>query len=310
MIREAKGFGEDVNEARENALKELGADLEDDVQFEIITTAKKKILGLFGGCKAEVRAFIELPDEKPAKKAPKKPAKKAENKPVKQKKQENVQKAPEKKEKADREDPFEGAVDEALIPSDSPAVGAISYLKKILSGLGCEVTSVKAALKDNAAFIIVDGENVGNVIGRRGETLDAIQYLVSLAADNGGKYYKVSVNIGDYREKREEMLTSLANRIASQVLRTGRSRKLEPMNPYERRIIHTAVQDIEGVVSTSVGEGQARRVIIYPENGEIRPSFEDRGRRPRRPRQDNTVKADPNREPKKDTDVPLYGKIN
>ena len=69
MIREAKGFGEDVNEARENALKELGADLEDDVQFEIITTAKKKILGLFGGCKAEVRAFIELPDEKPAKKA-------------------------------------------------------------------------------------------------------------------------------------------------------------------------------------------------------------------------------------------------
>ena len=107
MIREAKGFGEDVNEARENALKELGADLEDDVQFEIITTAKKKILGLFGGCKAEVRAFIELPDEKPAKKAPKKPAKKAENKPVKQKKQGNVQKAPEKKEKADREDPFE-----------------------------------------------------------------------------------------------------------------------------------------------------------------------------------------------------------
>ena len=308
MIREAKGFGEDVNEARENALKELGADLEDDVQFEIITTAKKKILGLFGGCKAEVRAFIELPDEKPAKKAPKKPAKKAENKPVKQKKQENVQKAPEKKEKADREDPFEGAVDEALIPSDSPAVGAISYLKKILSGLGCEVTSVKAALKDNAAFIIIDGENVGNVIGRRGETLDAIQYLVSLAADNGGKYYKVSINIGDYREKREEMLTNLANRIASQVLRTGRSRKLEPMNPYERRIIHTAVQDIEGVVSTSVGEGQARRVIIYPENGEIRPSFEDRGRRPRRPRQD--VKADPNREPKKDTDVPLYGKIN
>ena len=106
------------------------------------------------------------------------------------------------------------------------------------------------------------------------------------------------------------MLTSLANRIASQVLRTGRSRRLEPMNPYERRIIHTAVQDIDGVVSSSVGEGQARRVIIYPENGEMKSSFEDRGRRPKRPRNDNTVKADPNREPKKDTDVPLYGKIN
>ena len=78
MIREAKGFGEDVNEARENALKELGADLEDDVQFEIITTAKKKILGLFGGCKAEVRVFVELPDEKPkAKKTSKKAEKKA-----------------------------------------------------------------------------------------------------------------------------------------------------------------------------------------------------------------------------------------
>ena len=179
---------------------------------------------------------------------------------------------------------------------------------EMLKLLATDGMLVKRPLVIGGDFVLVDGENVGTVIGRRGETLDAVQNLASLAADNGGKYYRVSVNVGDYREKREQMLTSLAKRIANQVLKTGRGRRLEPMNPYERRIIHTAVQAIDGVVSSSVGKGDARRVVIYPENGEMPKeraySSDRRFSRPRR--NNNSVKADPDREPKRDTDVPLY----
>jgi spoIIIJ-associated protein len=174
---------------------------------------------------------------------------------------------------------------------------------------------MKAAAKENAVLISLEGETVGIIIGHRGETLDSIQYLTSLAAsNNGGGYFKVTINIGNYREKREEALVNLAKRVSEQVIRTGRCRSLEPMNPYERRIIHTAVQEINGVVSNSFGEGTARRVVIGIEGGEMRPprkngrDFKDGGRR-RAPSKAAPASAS-NREPKKDNDAPLYGKIN
>ena len=312
MIREAIGYGESVNEARENAIAALGADIELDVQFEILETPKKKVLGLFGGSKAKVRAYIELPDPKPAKE--KKNAKKAEKPSKQEKKPLNDKKDAPKKEKkvepkksAVAED-FKDAVDASEIPADTKAGKAIAYIKTVLSGLGCENVTVKAAVKEDGAFIVLDGEGLGAVIGHRGETLDALQYLSNLAATNGGGYYKISVNIGDYRQKREQTLTSLAGRISEQVIRTGRSRRLEPMNPYERRIIHTAVQEIKGVTSCSIGEGSGRRVVISPEGGEAprnRGGRNDRGRKP-----SSTVATTPTREPKKDSDIPLYGKIN
>lgn len=310
MIREAIGYGESVNEARENAIAALGADIELDVQFEILETPKKKVLGLFGGSQAKVRAYIELPDPKPAKE--KKKEKKAE-KPAKQDKKP----APEKKEAPKKAEPkkstvaedFKDAVDASEIPADTKAGKAIAYIKTVLAGLGCENVAIKASVKEDGAFIVLDGEGLGAVIGHRGETLDALQYLSNLAANNGGGYYKISLNIGDYRQKREQTLTALAGRISEQVIRTGRSRRLEPMNPYERRIIHTAVQEIKGVTSSSVGEGSGRRVVISPEGGEAprnnRGGRNDRGRKP-----SNTVATAPTREPKKDSDIPLYGKIN
>ena len=312
MIREAIGYGESVNEARENAIAALGADIEFEVQFEILETPKKKVLGLFGGSQAKVRAYIELPDPKPAKekknqKKSEKPAK-AEKKSVPEKKE-----APKKEKKAEPqkssvEEDFKDAVDASEIPADTKAGKAINYIKTVLVGLGIENVSIKAAVKDDGAFIVLDGEGLGAVIGHRGETLDALQYLSNLAANNGGGYYKISVNIGDYRQKREQTLTSLAKRISGQVIRTGRSRRLEPMNPYERRIIHTAVQEIKGVTSASIGEGSGRRVVISPEGGEAprsRGGRNDRGRKP-----SSTVATAPTREPKKDSDIPLYGKIN
>lgn len=329
MIKEARGYGNTIDEARENAVAMLNASENDDIQFEVIATPKKKTLGLFGGRKAEVRVFVELPDEKPAKQ--KRPQPKKENKPAKQPvKQEKAVKAPAapandkkpapaaKPEKPQRPDPTEGfgeLKETSELPADSKAARAANYLRNILDNLGCSDIAMKAATKENAVLISLEGESVGVIIGHRGETLDSIQYLTSLAASNGGGYFKVTINIGNYREKREEALVNLAKRVSEQVIRTGRSRSLEPMNPYERRIIHTAVQEIDGVVSTSFGEGAARRVVIGVEGGEMRPprrggrDSRDGGRR-RPPSRATSAAPAPNREPKKDNDAPLYGKIN
>ena len=326
MIREARGFGADITEAQENARINLGAAIDDDVQFEIITQSKKKVLGIFGGCQAEVRAYIELPDVKPAKQkpAPKKKEVKKEKAQVTPKQTQQVQKQPKKETTVKTETVFEAidyskAVDESLIAKDSNTGRAIAYLKEILSGLGCENITVKAIENENSAVVVLDGEGLGVVIGRRGETLDALQYLSSLAANNGGGYFKVTVNIGNYREKREQTLIALAEKVSAQVKQNGRSRALEPMNPYERRIIHTAVQGIEGVVSNSIGSGTARKVVIYPEGKEATaPSRNNRNHKGSRnnrnargnDRKSNTVATAPTREPKRDTDIPLYGKIN
>ena len=107
------------------------------------------------------------------------------------------------------------------------------------------------------------GENHGAIIGRRGETLDALQYLTSLVANRGTEeYIRVSLNVGDYREKRDETLRGLARKSASQVLKYGRNVVLEPMNPYERRVIHSALQNDRYVCTKSEGEEPYRKVVI------------------------------------------------
>lgn len=312
MIKEAIGFGNTVDEAKEDAILKLGAKIEEDVQIEIISLPKKKVLGLFGGAQAEVKAYVERPD-KPAKKN-NKPAKKAENNAKGEKKAESKRTEPKKEAKPVKEKVEKAeieAVDQSLIPADSKTGKAIAYLNAILKNLGCENVEIKAAVRENGALIILDGEGLGVVIGHRGETLDALQHLVSLAANNSGGYFKVTLNIGDYREKREQTLVSLAQRVAEQVKRNSRNRALEPMSAYERRIIHTAVQEIEGVNSASIGEGKNRRVVIFPEGGTPNMPRRDGGRRrnDRGRRPSNTVASAPTREPKRDTDIPLYGKI-
>lgn len=313
MIKEAIGFGNTVDEAKEDAILKLGAKIEEDVQIEIISLPKKKVLGLFGGAQAEVKAYVERPD-KPAKKNNNKQPKKAENNAKSEKKAKAEPKKTEpKKAEPKAEKPEVEAVDQSQIDAASPTGKAIAYLNAILKNLGCENVEIKAAVRENGALIVLDGEGLGVVIGHRGETLDALQHLVSLAANNSGGYFKVTLNIGDYREKREQTLVSLAQRVAEQVKRNSRNRALEPMSAYERRIIHTAVQEIEGVSSASIGEGKNRRVVIFPEGGTPNMPRRDggnrrRGDRGRRP--SNTVSSAPTREPKRDTDIPLYGKIS
>ncbi len=320
MVKEYIGEGKDLLEAtaaaKEGLVSTLGLKNEDDVQIEVISDFKKKTLGLFGGSMAKVRAYIELPDPKPEKKAEKKAEKPAKKEAKAEKK---TEKKLEKKAEPKKEETAP-AVPENLVPADqldaaSSAGKAAAYIKTVMEGLGCENVTVAAAEIEGGIYLQLDGEKLGVVIGRRGETLDALQYLTSLAANTGSGYVKVTLNIGNYREKREQTLVSLAKRVSAQVAANGRSRTLEPMNPYERRIIHTAVQDIEGVVSASVGEGSGRRVVISPEGGDRRPPRRDDrrgGRRgDRRPSQTVSASADPNRAPKKDApDLPLYGRIN
>ncbi|MBQ0083736.1 MAG: KH domain-containing protein [Clostridiales bacterium] len=301
MKKEATGYGLTIEEAIEDAKNNLCAELagtkfdEDFIEYDTISVPKKKTLGIFGGSKAEVVAFIELPDEKP---------KKAERKPAEKKAARAEKPAVQREKKTEEiEDtlPPEDTVPADELPGDSPAKKAVDYLRNILSYLGCENTEIKVAVKENGAALYLSGEGLGAVIGRRGETLDSLQYLCSLAANSAGGYYKVNINIGNYRQRREKSLESLARRYASQVLRTGRSRSLEPMNPYERRIIHTTVQGIDGVTSSSIGEGINRRVVISSERGANRGSRSFRQSAPA---------VDTAREPKKDAELPLYGKIN
>ncbi len=328
MIKEAIGFGDTIDEAKEKAISELNASDFDDIQFEILTMPKKKTLGLFGGSKAEVRVFIEIPDKKvktAKKNAPKKaekPIKKTEDKPVKKTLVQAAVPTARQAEPTQKHTVSEygEAIDSSLIPADSEAGRAVAYIKNILDKLNCGEIKITVQSNENGSLISLDGDDLSIIIGRRGETLDSLQYLAGLAANNGGGHYKIALNIGNYREKREETLKNLAARISAQVLKTGKNRTLEPMNPYERRIIHTAIQEIEGVVSTSFGEGVGRRIVISPEGAEVRPPRysndrssrgHDRGRNSKPRRQSSSrVVANTNREPKKDSDTPLYGKIN
>ena len=184
--------------------------------------------------------------------------------------------------------------------------------------------------EETGAALILSGDDIGFIIGHRGETLDALQYLASLVANHvDGTYFRVTLDVGNYREKRKETLESLGKKMAARAVKTGRNSSLEPMNPYERRIIHTAVQTVPGAKSWSEGVDQGRHVVIGPEGGERpqrrndrrggrgdnrRGGYNDRrgGRNDRRPRND---RPRPNPAPRAegpkadDPNTPIYGKI-
>lgn len=171
----------------------------------------------------------------------------------------------------------------------SKADSAGDYIRTILKNMGIE-NEVKVTETEDGALIEILGDTTGAVIGRRGETLDAIQYLASMSANRGDKdYCRITVDCCGYREKRKAILEELAVKISKTVIRTGRTSALEPMNPYERRIIHSAVANIEGVVSKSVGEEPYRKVVISSTapRRERKDGYKgDRGDRDRRPRRD------------------------
>lgn len=205
---------------------------------------------------------------------------------------------------------------------DSPSQKALTYLQGLFDAIGIQQPEATVEEGEGCATITLDGEDVGFLIGRRGETLDALQYLAGLVANRGTEqYYRITLNSGNYREKREKTLSSLARRMAISAVRTGRKTSLEPMNPYERRIIHTAVQAVRGATSWSKGEEPNRHVVIGPDktvkpqaNGGRPPrrgGGQRRGGRPSGDRRPAAPAPSPSKEPQKvKPEVPLYGKID
>jgi spoIIIJ-associated protein len=164
----------------------------------------------------------------------------------------------------------------------------MDYIQSILVALGLTAVLVLER-EEGGVRINITGEGLGSIIGRRGETLDAIQYLASLISNRmDGDYMRVTVDCGNYRNKRKETLEVLAKKLAQQVLKTNVSKTLEPMNPFERRVIHATVSKIEGVSSSSVGEEPNRRVVITsPTARRPYPPRRDGDRRPPRSRDGN-----------------------
>jgi spoIIIJ-associated protein len=143
---------------------------------------------------------------------------------------------------------------------------AQEYVGSILEKMGIDPTS-EVTLTENGAVIDFKGDGTGTIIGKRGETLDALQYLSAMICNKGEKdYYRITLDSCGYRAKRKVILEELAKKVSKNVLRTGRSQSLEPMNPYERRIIHATISQIDGVTSRSVGEEPFRKVIISSTN--------------------------------------------
>lgn len=312
MIKEAIGTGNTVDEAKAAAMVELGISDFDDFTVEVVQTPAKKFLGLFGGNPAKVKVSINVPDPKPerSEKKEKKNQKKNEKNPVNKPEAKKIEKKEPVKE--------EKKAEEELPLNETNLYGKTAeYIKEIVMALGMTECSITEKSNDEEIYFELDcGDDYGIIIGKRGETLDAIQYLARMVANKGNSSYKrVSINVGNYRAKREETLKILARKTAVKAVRQGRNISLEPMNPYERRIIHTAVQEVEGATSHSIGSDLDRRVVISPVEG-ARHSGSSRGRsggynRGRREKKEAyKPEISPDRAPKSDIDGgSLYGKV-
>ncbi len=299
MVKDAIATGATIEEAQQSAIRSLNAPEDADVQFEVLQFPEKKKFGLFGGKQAEVRAFYEAKEEKPKVAAVKKSSGNAKakaqqkaEKPANQKKEkaaapkktaeEKKGTSPKKAEKA-AEKPAEPR--EAVSVEEAPeqVKKAYAYLKTVIEGLGIENYEIDVTKAGKEYFFEVSSEdNYSLLIGRRGETLDSIQYLTRLAANRGkedGKSVRISINVGDYREKRERTLKDIARKNGRRVRKYGRNMTLNPMNPSERRIIHTTIAEMEGLQSYSIGSDADRRVVIALAEGvEPLQPRNDRGR--------------------------------
>ena len=253
MIKTLEKSGRTEDDAINAALKELGLD-RDDVSVEIVERAKSGFLGI-GASPAVVRVSYEAPDEKPAP-AAEKPAEKVASAPA----------AP-------------------ALAADEPAEYAAirAFLTGLLDRMGVKADIAIAPRENGGINVDLSGSNMGAIIGRRGETLDAIQHLTNYVVNRGSDtHLHISVDAENYRSKREESLTKLAEKMAEKAIKYKRSMALEPMNSYERHVIHTALQNYEGVTTSSTGVEPNRRVVVsYVRGDGSRPSRGD-DRRERR----------------------------
>ena len=281
MIRTQESTGKTVDEARAKACALLGVQADDlNVSYEVLEMPQKTgFLGL-KTTPAKVRVSVEEPDApaaapaKPVEPVAEQPVETAapvqETAPVAEETAVEEPAAPAAEQASAAEQPAETAeeAEEVEVPivieENAKVKAAVDYLREVITLMGVENVTFSAVQKGEATIIRLDGEKLGALIGRRGETMESLSYLASLVANRlEGDYIKLGLDVAGYRDKRESDLTALAQRIGAKVRKTGRSFAMEPMNPYERRIIHSAISKMEGVRSESKGEGRDRRVVIY-----------------------------------------------
>lgn len=266
MIKFIDVSGKTEDEAIKLALSKLNMD-RDDVSVEILERAKSGFLG-FGSTPATVRVSYDdgMPEPKEEPKAEEKPQAK---KPVVyqpeilQKKEVRAKEKPERKEKKEEVKSVKQVVlGEECRDEKSEQIRA--FLKGLLEHMDSEA-EVKVYLAEKDRYkVYLDGDKLGALIGRRGETLDAIQQLTNYSINRGSDKGRVRVQVDaeNYREKREQSLERLAQKVAGKVIKYRRNVTLEPMNAYERHVIHTALQDTKNVTTFSIGTEPNRRVVV------------------------------------------------
>ena len=278
-MRYSEKWGDSIESAVALALQDLKL-TRDQVTVTVLEEPSKGFFGI-GSKLAKVRVeeiTVPQPKEEP-KPAPQpvqkeKPAeKKAEapeaepEKPREEKKKKNNRKKP-KNGANKKEFKIEGELVQVSAKpddlKDAPDHPAKEFLENLIREMGLE-GEVKVAVNETSVYADIDGKDTGTIIGKRGQTLDSIQYLTSLVVNKGeDEYIRVVVDAENYRAKREETLEKLAYRLAEKCVKTGRSVRLEPMNPYERKVIHTTLQTVPSVVTRSEGNEPNRRVVIQP----------------------------------------------
>lgn len=365
MDREIIATGLTVDEALDAACEKLGVS-RDDVTYEVLEMPKKKFFGL-KTIPAKVKVVLQeeylnkfapkeqkKPERKPKEQPQKRPA--PEAKPA-EKQERPAEKAPEqkkpqpqkpqqKKEQPKKEPVREAAPAELPTEKEEPAKQeykeidpavlelkggeAAEYIKSVLVALGHADANVTYTQKNGMIVLQLSGADMGAVVGRRGDNLDAMQYLASLVANRSeGNYVRVVLDVDDYRSKREASLRAYARKMAIQAVKSQRAITLEAMNPYERRVVHSTVQTVSGATSKSTGSEPNRRVVISPVAG-AKPRRDDGGKRrfdgnkkggrgDRRGRGDRSQKRESqkvvvpqsNEPPKNDTSaISLYGRID
>ncbi len=310
MIKEVLATGKDVAEAKENARAALGVGELDDVNYEIVHMGSRGIFGIIGVKPAQVRAYIEIPDReerrsrgdrknnnkrdrkprenKPEAKEPKEvreesaPTEEGASAPQKKKKKHKKKSRPENRESK----PQEPVIPETELKMERREVEAgedmsFDFITTLISDIGLNATAELYSCEDGTRRINISGEDASTLIGHHGDTLDALQYLANLAcarknAKGERDKSRVTIDIEGYRAKREATLRALARRMAQKALKNRRSVMLEPMSAYERRIIHSEIQGIEGVSTNSIGSEGSRKIVIFLTDKKPEGIFEEK----------------------------------
>ena len=304
MIKEIIATGKTVQEAYATARELLGAGELDDVKFEVLYYGKKGFMG-FGAKDAQVKASIEIPDKEDRRR---RNERKKDRRPVevketaeapaaveaegtetaeapKPKKKKNNNKKKPQGASNNEDKPKSQVIPECELKFELREVSegedmSFDFIKTVIGDIGLNATAELYSCDDGTRRITIKGDDASTLIGHHGDTLDALQYLANLASTRKNIHgerdkSRVTLDIEGYRAKREEVLRALARRMAAKAIRNKRSVALEPMSAYERRIIHSEIQGIEGVSTNSVGSDNNRKIIIFLTDKKPQGIFEE-----------------------------------